>query len=110
VAQLVVTVPHEAAKNVGEIANGATISEVWTDAARPLALDYYISAPLRVASAAELNEALCETEGPLVFVHQPFLAAGDDYDEGCLLERGAQVTHINQRGRGNFLEVWVSGG
>jgi hypothetical protein len=102
--------PLENFKDVAQVVDGIGIDRVVTDSARPEGLRYYIGDDrLRVLSPRRVERLVCTGSGPLVYVRQDFLleSHGRPADVGCLERRGATRVRIEQRGYGDFIDVWM---
>lgn len=107
-ADAVTHVPFEAVKEASELANASGADLVVTNSARPDGFRYYLEISPTIMTPVELESLFCtDNASGYVFLDHPFRA--EEVDTSCLEENDAFRVRLEQRGRGQLIDVWFVG-
>ena len=108
VAVEMINVPIEATKDASELANASGADLVVTNSTRPDGFRYYLEISPTIMTASKLESLFCADNGSsYVFIDHPFRA--EKVDTSCLEEDDVFRVRLEQRGRGQLIDVWFVG-
>lgn len=105
VVRYAIEVPRENFKEAAVLAKASGVRQIVSNSSRPVGLYYYLPGEVRILHGNKLVEALCDSSEGVVFIDHPFL--NDPTDVSCLEREGAFRTRLEQRERGEHIDVWV---
>lgn len=103
----VASIPHEATKQAAETIDQRGVETILTNSVRPAGFDYYLDSNLTQMGSSELEEYFCSDETGYAYIDHPFKS--EKVDTRCLEAKDAEMIRLNQRGRGDHIDVWLVG-